>query len=371
MNLEDIPEYLDYKVIDGVTIFSGTSKLSKSIDKSSIKFHKKELKKQGFEGLFTDLQSSTFTTKGYISNIQFVEKEVIDFMSIPKSSYIIKIGCNFGEIFNPDETYKPPPKPEKKSNRGRKPKVKIKSKRKVQGNGRYFSSQITFEVYNPTNERIYKIKLFRNGKFQVPGVSNKDISDLIHPINTMVEYLREEFMDPDIKPVYFISVMRNYKCKFANPDLFVYIKKLELKLMEEKIRTIDPDDIVETLNNNSSMPIELCGEIVSYMNNCQNVMKIAEIQNNPERYGGLIIKFYRPIPWHEEKAKKEKRTTIKILRSGKINFDGGISENQVRVLYYWLQWFIIKHYEDVLYDAEETEEFSSDTSGYESVYDSE
>ena len=94
-------------------------------------------------------------------------------------------------------------------------------------------------------------------------------------------------------------------------------------------------------------------------------MNIAEIQNNCERYFGIKIKFYRPVPW-----KLDKKTTIKILRSGKINFDGGNSEIEIKELYYWLQWIIIKNYKDVIYTNETPNVGSESDTDYSSLYDS-
>ena len=167
------------------------------------------------------LLSSTLTIKGSFSNIMFNEEEIIDMLDIPTDGNIIKICCNYGEIFNDNPNYIYPEKKKKSSNRGRKPKLKIKSKRKLQGSGKYFSSQITFEIYNPDNMKLYKIKLFRNGGFQIPGGNLPCMSDLINPIKTLQKYLIEQFLDEDIKIMYLISVMRNYICKLIDTNLLI------------------------------------------------------------------------------------------------------------------------------------------------------
>ena len=97
-----------------------------------------------------------------------------------------------------------------------------------------------------------------------------------------------------------------------------------------------------------------------------NAIDIAEIQNNCERYFGLILKFYRPVPW-----KLSKKTTIKILRSGKINIDGGNSVEEAYELYYWLENVFLKNYETIIYDPsnieDESDEYDIGSGG--SVYD--
>jgi hypothetical protein len=347
-------------------IYTGTTRYIKQKLHMSIHTYKKAISQKNKEMLLSPLKPSTLTAKGKFSNIQFNEEDIIDMLTMPKNPCILKIGCNYGEIFNVESEHQPTPTKVKKSNRGRKPKVKAKSKRKLQGTGKYFSSQITFEVYHPEYKKIYKIKLFRNGYFQVPGVSHTEMDDLIFPTKVLRDYLREEFYDETIETVFFISVMRNYKCSFSNPKLFVYLNKLEKVLIKEKKGVEFNELLSDTIAR--AFPIESCpwiSDVRDYIGST-NPMNIAEIQNNCERYFGLIIKFYRPIPW-----KKDKKTTIKILRSGKVNFDGGNSQEEIFELYHWLQWFILDRYEEIVYDEEASDSDSDDTEGYESKYDSE
>jgi hypothetical protein len=348
-----------------IKVYTGTTRYIKQKLIKGIHTYKKAISLLDKEGLLSPLKPSTLTAKGNFSNIQFNEEDIIDLLRMPENPYILKIGCNYGEMFNIESEHQPVPVKVKKSNRGRKPKVKAKSKRKLQGTGKYFSSQITFEVYHPEYKKIYKIKLFRNGNFQVPGVSNTRMSDLIFPITVLRDYLRVEFYDNSINTVFFISVMRNYKCSFSNPKLFVYLNKLEKVLIKEK----KGDDFNEKLSNiiEQAFPLESniwISDVRNYIGRT-NPMNIAEIQNNCERYFGLIIKFYRPIPW-----KKDKKTTIKILRSGKVNFDGGNSEEEIFELYNWLQWFILERYNEIVYDEDAIDTDSDDTEGYVSAYDS-
>jgi TATA-box binding protein (TBP) (component of TFIID and TFIIIB) len=51
------------------------------------------------------------------------------------------------------------------------------------------------------------------------------------------------------------------------------------------------------------------------------------------------------MPW-----KLNKRTTIKILRSGKINIDGANSIEEAYELYHWLENIFVKNYSTILYD---------------------
>jgi hypothetical protein len=363
-----------YRERNGIKIYTGTTRYLRRTLKSGIAAYQECIRtceeSTGRKMLLSPLKPSTLTAKGKFSNVLFDEEDIIDLLAVPEDQCIIKIGCNYGEIFNVGSPHMPETPVAKKSNRGRKPKVKAKSKRKMQGTGTYFSSQITFEVYHPEYKKIYKIKLFRNGHFQVPGVSHTEMNDLIDPIIRQRDYLRGQFYDESIEVVYFISVMRNYKCSLIEGNLFVYLNKLERLLIEEKRGQVFNAELSGFLNEKYPPAANPWISTVQEYIGDTNPMNIAEIQNNCERYFGLIIKFYRPVPW-----KAEKKTTIKILRSGKVNFDGGNSEEEIFELYYWLQWFLLKHYDEVVYsnggEASGSSDNESDTSGYESIYDSE
>jgi hypothetical protein len=353
---------LNYNIIDGIKIYSGTTEYSKTKIINSIDTYKQMVKPT--QKIFTPLIPSTLTAKGQLSNIYFNEEEIIDMFRPPVGGYILKIGCNYGVIENLCPDYEKPLPKVRVSNRGRKPKTKPKSKRKLQGSGKYFSSQITFEIYNPDNGKIYKIKLFRNGRFQVPGVNKPDMSDLIKPMIILREYLRIEFVDETIEIQYFISVMRNYICRINNPNILIRLGELETLFKNQK----DMDEINPAYELLDENPLNLQGveDIQNYIGKKNNSIGIAEIQNNCERYFGLILKFYRPVSW-----KITKRTTIKILRSGKINIDGGNSIEESFQLYHWLEHIFSEYSSVMLFD---TMKALSDDSDYdigsgESVYD--
>jgi hypothetical protein len=344
---ENKHDMLNYEIFDGIKIYTGTTEYSKRQLDSRINRYQQDLKTNK---ILTELLPSTLTAKGTFNNVSFNEEDIIEMLTKPVGGYILSIGCNYGVIINPSPDYTSPPKKIRTSKRGRKPKNKPKSKRKLQGSGKYFSSQITFEIYNASNKKIYKIKLFRNGGFQVPGVNKPDMSDLIAPIIILRNYLRDEFMDETIDVQYFISVMRNYICKIANSNVLIRLNELEtlLKNFKEADSTIDIDELC------SEFDTTMLEEIKKYMGSeNNNTIGIAEIQNNCERYFGLILKFHRPVPW-----KMNKRTTIKVLRSGKINIDGGNSIEEGLELYYWIEDLFTKYKSTILYDKGDDDENS-------------
>ena len=244
-------------------------------------------------------------------------------------------------------------------------KEKKESKRKKQGTGLYFNSQITFDIFNKTNQKVSKIKLFRNGTFQIPGVKFPDMRDIIDPLIVLRDYWNHTHPNNYTDISYILSNMRNYKCHLADPSLTILLNKLEDILYFEKDLPKYPVDnniyykILEKMN----LSKKINEKIFNYMP--YSFFTISEINNNPERYPGLLIKFNRPIP-----SKENKKITVKILSSGKINFDGGNSELEIYELYYWLQHIFIKYWNEIIYNPllYPFEIVSSDSDEYESIY---
>lgn len=355
---------LNVNVIDNIRVYTGTTVYSKKKIDNNIKTYSDLVLPH--QKIFTPLVPSTLTAKGKFSGIYFNEEDIIDMLTPPVGGYILKICCNYGIIINQAPDYVALPVRARISNRGRKPKLKTKSKRKLQGNGRYFSSQITFEIYNPDSGKIYKIKLFRNGGFQVPGVNRPEMTDLIRPIKILRSYLREEFMDDNIDVQYFISVMRNYICRISNTNMLIRLNELETLFKNQK-DTDDNSPIYDLIDEiGENLNLQCVDDIKEYIGKKNNDIGIAEIQNNCERYFGLILKFYRPVSW-----KMNKRTTIKILRSGKINIDGGNSVEEAFELYHWLEHIFVEYQSSILFDKSIVDQYSSDydVGSGESIYD--
>lgn len=337
----------NYNLANGIKIYDGTTNDSRIEHKVKIA-HLQKLNK-GKPNMFTPLQPSTLTAQGQMTNIGFMEKDLIDMLS-PLPKHMLMIGCNYGEKFHPD--YVAPTK-KKTSGRGRKPKPKKKTKRKVQGSGRYFSSQITFVMEHPDTKNVYKIKLFRNGVFQVPGVKNPDMMDLVKPIEILRKYLAYNFGE-DVQILNFMAVMRNYKARLVNENYHVHLAKLEELILKEKTNRDYGnfiDYMLQSINKGYASKIK--DRVGTF-----NPMNIAEMTYNADRCVSLIIKFYRP-----NMIKPKKKTTVKLLKKGKINFDGGNSEQEIIELYNWLQYIYNLYFDKVIFDVRNiTTNSDSDTS---------
>jgi hypothetical protein len=265
---------------------------------------------------FSDLILSTITVEAKISNIGFKEKDLINYLSLEKKSEIyadiIKIGCNYEEYIT--DTYLELTKPVKKSNRGRKKKIKPISNRKIQGNGKYFNSQITFTILDTIDKKkFYHLKLFTNGTIQIPYVCNENI-EIIRPIiELVINYIKDISsikinIDQEIEIIYIKSIMRNYKFNITNPNHYIDLNKFQNILLEYKNYQLNYKDQnkITYFQQNTNYDIKLL-----------NSLELCMIKCNFERYTGIILKFKTPI-----EDNLNKLTTVKIFSSGKINIDG-------------------------------------------------
>lgn len=189
--------------------------------------------------LFTDMKNSTCSAEGKYSGVGFHEENLSELLIATRE--IVRIDSNFVHLVR--NGYDGLEK-KKTSNRGRRRKEKKKKNRKRQGDGTKFNSSIQFCVLgthirdvpdeldghshnarpessimrkgNSINrEKIikeYKIKLFRTGVFQVPGVLMEDMSDVMPPLEILRKYLDWMFLN-DVQIISLFSVMRNYKFK--------------------------------------------------------------------------------------------------------------------------------------------------------------
>ena len=175
--------------------------------------------------LFSTPINTTNTMGGFISNVQFHEKDLIQKLATDES--IMQIRCNFGIVSVPN--YEP-------LAAARKKKSKIpKKERKKQGTGTDFNSQCTFVCQGDANNAIadengaknasiYKFKVFRNGKLQLPGVKQHLIDEVIESAGSIVRAIdkslcvRENDGTPVFVPlesrpqlVNINPIMKNYK----------------------------------------------------------------------------------------------------------------------------------------------------------------
>lgn len=264
---------------------------------------------------FNNLSLSTITVVSKLTNIKFKESILIKQLSLNESiPEVIKIGCNYGEYIS--KKYIELNTPVKKSNRGRKKKEKPVPTRKVQGNGKYFNSQITFTILDPNldNDKFYHLKLYTNGTIQITYVCYenihliKPIIDIVIKMISSIESIKED-ANQDIEIMYIKSVMRNYKFNIIKENTFIDLNKLKNILIEFKKFQNEKNENNNYFQNNKNYNYELLLQF-----------EIGLIKCNFEKNTGIIIKFKIPI-----EGNADKETTIKIFSSGKINIVGSNS----------------------------------------------
>lgn len=264
---------------------------------------------------FNDLNLSTITVESKISNIKFKECDLIPKLSLSdKMPEVIKIGCNYGEYIS--DKFIEMTTAVKKSNRGRKKKNKPISNRKIQGNGKYFNSQITFTILDPINNaKFYHLKLYTNGTIQITYVCYEDIN-LIRPIIDLVISIIKPIdsikvdLNEEINIVYLKSIMRNYKFNIIQDNIFIDLNKFKILLLNFKNYQL------ENINKQSEIK-QYFQDKTDYDYELLLQLEIGLIKCNFEKYTGIIVKFKTPLP-----DKVDKLTTVKIFSSGKINIDG-------------------------------------------------
>jgi len=291
---------------------------------------------------FNDLNLSTITVESKISNIKFKECDLIPKLSLPdKMPEVIKIGCNYGEYIS--DKFIEMTTAVKKSNRGRKKKNKPISNRKIQGNGKYFNSQITFTILDPINDKkFYHLKLYTNGTIQITYVCYEDIN-LIRPIIDLVISIIKPIdsikvdLNEEINIVYLKSIMRNYKFNIIQDNIFIDLNKFKILLLNFKNYQLEninkQSEIKQYFQDNTDYDYELLLQL-----------EIGLIKCNFEKYTGIIVKFKTPLP-----DKVDKLTTVKIFSSGKINIDGSNNFEESSLIKQIISSLIYNNKSEILY----------------------
>lgn len=291
---------------------------------------------------FNDLNLSTITVESKISNIKFKECDLIPKLSLPdKMPEVIKIGCNYGEYIS--DKFIEMTTAVKKSNRGRKKKNKPISNRKIQGNGKYFNSQITFTILDPINDKkFYHLKLYTNGTIQITYVCYEDIN-LIRPIIDLVISIIKPIdsikvdLNEEIKIVYLKSIMRNYKFNIIQDNIFIDLNKFKTLLLNFKNYQLEhinkQSEIKQYFQDNKDYDYKLLLQL-----------EIGLIKCNFEKYTGIIVKFKTPLP-----DKVDKLTTVKIFSSGKINIDGSNNFEESSLIKQIISSLIYNNKSEILY----------------------
>jgi len=276
--------------------------------------------------LFSDPISTTNTMGGYISNVFFHEEHLINLLEPDRD--IVQFKCNYGKSTYPSYTE---PVKQKTTNRGRKKKEKKKKPRKKQGNGEHFNSQITFVVRspeqasNPLNDtivessKVYKFKVFRTGKLQLPGIHQSLIDDVIECAEKITDklnqYLHPGMVTTKARFEHMNPIMKNYKFTIKIPEGCI------LNLM--RLRKILFDERVMQKSEFNHPPIFS--------------LKYTRQETK------LSVQFTTPIF-----RKPKKKTRINIFMRGKVNILGAFYADATREICEYLHSIIENNYAEVV-----------------------
>jgi len=278
--------------------------------------------------LFTDPINTTNTTSGYLTNVNFHEEDLIT--KVWPDERIVVYRCNYGKEVYCGYTE---PVPVKKTNRGRKKKEKKKKPRKKQGNGTDFNSQMTFIVRStlvdapggivPADATVYKIKVFRNGKIQLPGLPRSAADDAIACAKIVTDELNQLLHDgePLTTIEYLNPVMKNYR--------------IRVKL--------------ETLGLNGTAIVSLIA--------LKNILTAERAKPNPDapphpaifdiKYDEgetkLSVKFSTPIP-----GNAAKKTRVNLMTRGKINILGAFDADDTFRICDYIHWIFEEYFDRVI-----------------------
>lgn len=263
--------------------------------------------------ILTFPELSTTTIYGQFTNVQMHEREWVQILE--PSKYILELRSNFGSKVY--ERYIPPPRKIKKPKKGK--------ERKKQGTGTEFHSQLTFvmntnpEQYGdqdqvPTDQSVFKIKVFRNGKTQFPGKCPCHVDSIIRSMKHIEQVLNQTFHSQTVdisKRIHAISInicMKNYKFR---------IKKASKQV-------INLNALQEAFKN----PFLL--------NQAEALQGIFEVSLNTTN-SNLSIIFKTPTYMD-----KDKTLRLTIEKSGKVNIKGGLYIEHSAQIFGLLE-YVIRH----------------------------
>lgn len=243
---------------------------------------------------------TTNTLAGFLINTKFTEEHIIN--ECAPDDRIVLIRCNFG--MKHYDKYEPPKqKPPTAKQLAKKP-------RKKQGAGTDFNSQITMYVRTgdkalstddekyPSNTKVYKVKIFRNGKIQIPGCLPSNIDDVIKYVNVVAAklnahlHVKNENPENQTRLMVLTPVMKNFK---------MFIR------MESKQHLVDIRKLRALLD--AAHP--------SYVP-WSHTVKDAHVPDENK----LLLTFYVATPL---KNAPKKRVCVNVFLSGKINILGALN----------------------------------------------
>lgn len=221
----------------------------------------------------------------------------------------------------------------------------IKTKKK-HGNGSCMNSSLSFYLNadDTIKDKIYNIKLFANGYYQITGVIDPDITKIQPYIDKFLSVLSSISDKPvlNVFPKYNVD-MQNFKFKINKPDILFKLSKLSEVFQKHKLGLLDCS--CNLICNSIGWVIYL---VIFGIESSLLDIKFHNPNNNLEiPKKKTDNKEERPV-----KSKKPKTISIAISKNMKINLQGGISDFSVNsgimeyiktILYTHFNLFIVQN----------------------------
>ena len=281
---------------------------------------------------FENIVPTTFGLSGALSGVMFNESTIMPAIARAMRFPCIRAVCNYGDHASDDfarlvREGRIDLAPVEKAARARAKKAAraCARPRKIQGNGTCFNSSVLFWIYSEAHRSVYKIRLFRTGKFGLPGTKPEMIRDILRLCRDSFIPMLRDILSPSAGPAIALtsisSIMKNYKWRRIMPEGAV----LNLSAISERIRadsrarfaSAGPSPASASVAANAAASAPVITRALPYA--------VSYVQ-----YGicdaKLSVKFNTPA-----QARTDKTIKVNVFPSGKINIlgahDSSITKN--------------------------------------------
>jgi hypothetical protein len=259
--------------------------------------------------MINPIELSTMTLDGMITNVRFDKENTIKHLTLTKN--IVEIGCNYGHIIS--EEYKKMPN---YKNRIKKKTEKVYDTRKKQGLGTHFNSQITFTIISDIDaEHTYQVKLFTNGRVQIPGIGKciKGNHLLVNEMLTIItSYIKVHpvLMHRENKPltvINLIPILQNYKsitlgASNCKKETKYYLDKHNKEKLSPPLLHLS---MLEML-------------FIKHKQNRDLSIGVNNAVFHAERYAGMLIKFSTPKIYYNQYKLDKLIEMVKLYYQAKV-----------------------------------------------------
>jgi hypothetical protein len=236
---------------------------------------------------------------------------------------------------------------------------KFRRVRKPTGTGDHLNSSISIMIVSAAENlsyddedvlaelsespKIYKIKLFRQGSCQIPGIVSKDQSDIIDALDYLKDYLNNVMGRKNIYYTGLRTTMENYTCTLIAKGIkyqLQNVKDLFSQYQEDPAHIVSARWLLELIDKPDS---EYVNSVLSYLP--MNPMYITDVQYNTLNESAPKIKCLRlrEVPFGNNSSSAPgiyKITRANISNQGTITIMSANNFNEAEQIAHWVMRFI-------------------------------